>query len=137
MARTTDCFNPLELAEFRKMLLDKRAELAQDIGGLAAELRQEKDSGNVGGGLSTIPTHQADAGSDQYERELNTQNMVRQQDLILEIAQALKRIEGGTFGLCEATGKPISKKRLLAKPWARNCLEYEEQLERKKTTLQG
>jgi DnaK suppressor protein len=44
--------------------------------------------------------------------------------LLREIDEALQRIEEGTFGICVATGKTITKARLRAKPWAKYCIEY-------------
>ena len=42
----------------------------------------------------------------------------------LEIDDALERIENKTYGVCVATHRPISDARLLAKPWAKYCIEY-------------
>jgi len=47
----------------------------------------------------------------------------------LEIDNALGRLEDKTYGICEATGKPISKARLKAQPWARFCVEHARMLE--------
>src|SRR5213075_932289 len=52
------------------------------------------------------------------------------QDAIYEIEEALKRIEKGTYGVCELTGKPIPKARLDAIPWTRFTVEAQAQLER-------
>ena len=43
-----------------------------------------------------------------------------------EVRAALHRIDDGMFGLCEADGKPIERKRLEAVPWARYCLQHQE-----------
>jgi RNA polymerase-binding transcription factor DksA len=51
------------------------------------------------------------------------------QDWLVEVQQALSRIEQGTYGVCESTGKPIPPERLRAQPWARFTREAEEQLE--------
>ena len=45
--------------------------------------------------------------------------------IITEIDAALQRIEDKTFGICQMTGKPISKARLDAKPWAKYTIEAE------------
>ena len=52
------------------------------------------------------------------------------QDVIYEIEEALKRIEKGTFGLCELTGKPIPLTRLNAIPWTRFRVDAQSELER-------
>jgi DnaK suppressor protein len=55
-----------------------------------------------------------------------------EQNALYEIDQALRRIRDGTYGICEATGKPIPEDRLNAVPWTRFTLEVEEQLERER-----
>jgi DnaK suppressor protein len=49
--------------------------------------------------------------------------------LLVQIEDALGRIETGTYGICEGTGKPISKARLEAQPWARYSVEYAKMVE--------
>jgi RNA polymerase-binding protein DksA len=51
--------------------------------------------------------------------------------LLREIDDALERIEQGTYGICEGTGKPILKARLKAQPWARYCVDYARLLEQR------
>jgi RNA polymerase-binding transcription factor DksA len=51
-------------------------------------------------------------------------------ELIEEIDAALGRIEAGTYGKCELTGKGIPADRLDAIPWTRYTVEAEEQLEK-------
>ncbi len=46
-----------------------------------------------------------------------------ERQLLKEIDAALQRIADHTYGICEATHKPIGKQRLRAKPWARYCIE--------------
>ena len=47
----------------------------------------------------------------------------RERKLILKIKEALDRIENGTFGMCEDCGRPISEKRLMARPVTTHCIE--------------
>jgi DnaK suppressor protein len=112
-----------DLAEFRAMLLEKRAQLVGDVQQLQDETlsnsRQEAT-----GDLSSMPIHMADIGSDNWDQEFNLVLLQNERGLLREIDEALARIEDGTFGLCLATGKPISKTRLRAKPWAKYCIEY-------------
>ena len=53
-----------------------------------------------------------------------------EQNALYEIDHAIRRIRDGTYGFCEATGKPIDSARLEAVPWTRFAREVEEQLER-------
>ena len=57
----------------------------------------------------------------------------RERKLISKIKEALDRIENGTFGMCEDCGRPISEKRLMARPVTTHCIECkteDEQTER-------
>jgi len=121
--------NKRELAFFREQLLAKRATLMGDVSKMADEaLRKSRQSST--GDLSNMPIHMADLGSDNFEQEF-TLGLIENEHVILrEIEEALARIENGTYGICLATGKPISKARLKAKPWAKYCIEYAQRLER-------
>lgn len=61
--------------------------------------------------------------------ELRTKDRVRK--LIKKIEEALERIEDGSYGYCEETGKPIGVKRLEARPVATLCIEAQELHEKK------
>lgn len=114
---------PEEIAEFREVLLDKRAQLVGDV----QQLQDEALSNNqqaTAGNLSRMPIHMADIGSDNWDQEFNLVLLQNEQNLLKEIDEALARIERGTYGLCLATGRPISKTRLRATPWAKYCIEY-------------
>ena len=50
----------------------------------------------------------------------------RMRTQILEIEQALARIENGTYGICEETEEPIEVDRLFAVPWTRLSIEGAE-----------
>jgi RNA polymerase-binding transcription factor DksA len=73
--------------------------------------------------------HMADAGTDSYDRDFALSMLSSDQSALYEIDEALKRIEAGTYGICEMTGKPIARQRLEAIPWARFTVEAEKQLE--------
>jgi DnaK suppressor protein len=111
-----------ELEEFRQMLLRKRQELIGDVNHLEDEAIRMRQQG--GGSSSSMPIHMADIGSDTWEQELTLGLIENERGLLREIDEALQRIEDGTFGICVATGKPITKARLRAKPWAKYCIEY-------------
>jgi RNA polymerase-binding protein DksA len=72
----------------------------------------------------------ADRGTDEYDMGAALSLISSEQNALYEIDQALRRIRDGTYGMCEATGKPIPEDRLNAVPWTRFTLEIEEQLER-------
>jgi DnaK suppressor protein len=55
----------------------------------------------------------------------------RERKLIQKIKEALDRIENGTFGICDSCGKPISEKRLMARPVTTQCIECKTEDEQK------
>jgi RNA polymerase-binding protein DksA len=118
--------NTRELEGYRALLLEKRRELAGDMSSL------ERDALGAGGGtnLSNLPMHMADMGTDNYEQEFSLGLMEKDRKLLKEINRALAKIQDGSYGICERTGKPISKPRLEAQPWARYSIEYARKLER-------
>jgi hypothetical protein len=71
----------------------------------------------------------ADAATDSFDRDLVLGLVSFEQEGLYEIDAALKRIEDGTYGVCELTSKPIPWERLAAIPWTRFSIEAENQLE--------
>jgi DnaK suppressor protein len=119
---------PEELAEYRELLLRKRVEIAGDVAmmtrGALGNSRQE-----ACGDLSKMPIHMADVGTDRFEQEVTLGLIETESQLLAEIDHALSRIADGTYGVCEATHKPIGRQRLVAKPWARHSIAHARRLE--------
>lgn len=118
-----------ELRKFREMLLEKRRDLVGDMNGIEAEALR-KDRQDISSDLSTLPTHPADIGTDNYEQEFTLGLLESERSLLKEINEALQRIEEGTFGVCVGTGKPIGKARLMARPWSKYCIDYARMVEK-------
>ena len=72
---------------------------------------------------SGVDDESADAGTATFEREkeLSIEQNVR--DLLQKIDRALKRIDDGTYGICERCGKPIEKARIKALPYVDLCIK--------------
>jgi RNA polymerase-binding protein DksA len=115
-----------ELEHFRELLLQKRRELVGDMSSMEREALRSTQGSN----LSNLPLHMADMGTDNYEQEFTLGLVEKDRQLLREINRALAKIMDGTYGICEGTGKPISKPRLEAQPWAKYSIEYARQLER-------
>jgi len=113
-----------DIEHFRKRLLAKRAELLGDYESLKNDV---SDPG--GGGLSHMPLHMADVGSDNYEHEFTLGLMESERRMLNEIDDALLRLARQTYGVCLVKGVPIGKARLEAKPWAKYCIEAVRELE--------
>lgn len=112
------------LDEFRQILLAKRAELIGDLTTIeAGALRSD------GGGNSGVPIHMADIGTDTFDQDFALGLAESERTRLKEIDEALQRIDAGTYGVCQMTGKPIPRARLLAKPWAKYTIEAARQVE--------
>ena len=109
-----------KLLQLRDAMVDSMAGVAQDT------LRSRAE----GSEASAFGMHQADAGSDAYDRDFALSLLSQEQDALYEIDQALKRIELGTYGICEMSNKPIPHARLEAIPFARFTVECQSQLEK-------
>jgi RNA polymerase-binding protein DksA len=109
-----------ELDEYRELLLAKRRQLVGMLSGMEDEALR-----SPGGNLSNMPVHMADMGSDVYEQDFTLGMAENERALLDEIDAALQRIEDKTYGVCQMTGKQITKARLDAKPWAKYSIEAE------------
>lgn len=119
-------FGKKDLLRFRSILLRKRAELIGDVSMMESEALKGES-----GSLSNLPQHIAEQGSEAYEQSLSLDLAAADRKLIKEIDDAIKRIDEGTYGICELTGKPIKAERLEELPWARYSIEAARELERR------
>jgi DnaK suppressor protein len=108
-------------AGYYRHLMELRERLVHQMSGLAKESAEE---------MSNYSLHMADSGTDNFDRDFALSLLSSDQDAIYEIEEALKRIERGTYGVCELTDKPIPPQRLEAIPWTRFTVEAQSQLER-------
>jgi RNA polymerase-binding transcription factor DksA len=111
-----------KLLQLRDSLLDAMMGVSRDTLRARAE----------GSEASAFGMHQADAGSDAYDRDFALSLLSQEQDALYEIEEALKRIDGGTYGVCEMSGKPIPHARLEAIPFARYTVECQTLIEKQK-----
>jgi RNA polymerase-binding transcription factor DksA len=111
----------------KEKLLQLRDAMVDSMTGVAKDNLRARAEGSE---ASAFGMHQADAGSDAYDRDFALSLLSQEQDALYEIDQALKRIDLGTYGICEMSGKPISHARLEAIPFARFTVECQSQLEK-------
>jgi RNA polymerase-binding protein DksA len=104
----------------RARLLRLREDLTKEIQQLRVEAREDTPNYSM---------HMADAATDSFDRDLVLGLVSFEQEGLYEIDAALKRIEDGTYGICELTGKTIPRERLEAIPWTRFSIEAENQIE--------
>ena len=117
-----------DMKYFKELLLEKRREILANVTEFEDEALKRSRL-DAAGDLSCMPIHMADIGTDNYEQEFALGLMDSERKLLKKIDDALGRIEKKTYGTCEGTGKPISKARLEARPWARHCVDYARMLE--------
>ena len=108
------------LLDLRDHFLDQMQSVAQN------SLRSRAENNEA----SAVGQHQADAGSDAYEKDFALSLLSQEQDALYEIEEALKRIEVGSYGVCEMSNKFIPHARLEAIPFARFTVECQQQLEK-------
>lgn len=124
--RAASPFNKTELKHYRDILLNKRAEILADVSSME---KQALEGGS--GALSHQPQHIAEQGSDTYDQTLALSIAEADRKTIKEIDDALQRIDDGTYGVCEVSGKVISKTRLEELPWARLTIEAARERDRR------
>src|SRR6266481_4579149 len=107
--------NPKWTRHYRH-LSDLRDYFLRQKGALTQDANEEQPS---------YSEHMADAGTDSYDRDFALSMLSSDQNALYEIDEAIDRIEAGTYGICELTGKPIPPERLTAIPWARFTIEAE------------
>ena len=115
-------YSPEELQEFKELILAKIAKAEKDL-----ELLQQAVAGSENDVSDTAPTFKTlEEGSNVLLKEENQKLAARQQKFIRDLRAALIRIENGTYGICQATGKLIPKARLMIVPHATMTVEAKE-----------
>tara|TARA_R110002096_G_scaffold240324_3_gene432107 strand:+ start:425 stop:1567 length:1143 start_codon:yes stop_codon:yes gene_type:complete len=114
------------LKKQRQKLLDLRDALVDQMNGVA---RDSLGRGEEGGDSSAFGMHQADAGSDSYDRDFALSILSQEQDALHEIEEALLRIDSSEYGVCEGSGVGIPPARLEAMPFARCTVDFQERLD--------
>lgn len=120
---------PKKWKKFYKLLTDLRDHVRDEIDLHTSDTLKHAsrdDSGNSYG------NHQADAGTDEFDRDFALSLVSNEQEALHEIEEAIVRIKDGSYGICEVTGQPINKERLEAVPFARFSVEGQSEYEKNK-----
>jgi len=107
-------FKKLLMAERRELVSKAKKTLEQDMALDVNELPDDMD----------FATSQSDQGMILRLRG-------REKGLLKKIEEALARIEGGEFGICDECGDDISLKRMEARPVTTLCIRCKEEQERR------
>jgi len=110
-----------DINDFRQRLLALKRRLGGDLDQLEEETLRPV-GGESSGGLSDVPLHPADIGTDNFDVELDLDLLENEAQLLVEVEDALARIEEGTFGFCENCHQEIPRRRLEALPYTRYCI---------------
>jgi DnaK suppressor protein len=94
-----------------------RATLEAERARIQVILAEEVDHPRVAHGAQTA------AASEVSESQRGMQLREREEQHLVLIEGALRRIEAGMFGVCQSCGKPIAPERLEALPWAQDCFD--------------
>jgi RNA polymerase-binding transcription factor DksA len=90
----------------------------------------EESSDASVGELSHVDQHPADSASETFEREKDFSILEQVEAELHDVEYALRRLDDGTYGTCEACRSPIGEDRLEALPAARFCLDHQHEAER-------
>lgn len=118
-----------EMQKYRQILLKIKERISDDIKHISEDTLK-KSQKEASGDISGYTLHMADVATDSYDREFSLGLASNDRDLLSKINDALKKMEEGKFGACQECGKPISKTRLKAIPFAACCLKCQETQEK-------
>ncbi len=76
----------------------------------------------------------SDQGTDTFDREFALNQLSSEQDVLFEIDEAIRRLENGTYGICEISNEPINIERLEALPYVRHSVKAQAELEKGRLT---
>ena len=118
----------MDKATTAKRLEEERTRLQGIRDGIQRE--QDEAVSETGGELSSFDQHPGDSGTETFEMEKNVSLLEQVDDELAEIDGAAQRLERGTYGTCQACGRPIGDDRLEALPATRFCVEDQAKAER-------
>ncbi|MHB8155676.1 MAG: TraR/DksA family transcriptional regulator [Candidatus Omnitrophota bacterium] len=123
-------FTKSDLKDFKKIVLKKKEEVLNDLKHISDDTLR-KSQKEASGDISGYTYHMADVATDNYDREFSLGLASGERKSIYELDDALKRIEEGTFGICDDCKSSITKIRLRAVPSARLCIKCQQKREKK------
>lgn len=112
-----------QIEHFRQRLEKLRASLTHTLEGSTKEVKAPDEA-------TGYSQHQADQGTDDFDRRISLELTSKEYDLLRQIERALEKIDEGTYGICDITGKEIPAARLEAVPYANMTVEAQERIEK-------
>jgi DnaK suppressor protein len=116
-----------ELKKFQELLEEKRKAVLERARQMLAEENMTLDTNDL--------PDEMDLASSEYLQSFEFRLRGREKSLLSKLDLALKKIDDGTFGICEICEEPIGKKRLEARPETTLCIKCKEDQEREERTM--
>jgi RNA polymerase-binding transcription factor DksA len=120
----------MDMNQVRQNLESEERRLQQLAEGIREDseldLTHEESSGED---LSTADQHPADQGTETQAREAGFSMLEQLETELADVERALHKLDDGTYGTCEACGKPIDEARLAALPATRYCVNDQSRAE--------
>ena len=113
------------MQKYKDLLVKQKRQHENTLNNMKKNNMGEQDRYSAGE-LSNYDNHPADMGSELYETQHSMGLQVNEEYNIKEIDEALRRIEKGSYGICEFCGEIIDEQRLDIIPYARLCAECEK-----------
>ena len=126
-ATSSKALTKKELKKFQELLEDKRKAVLE-------RARQMLSVENMALDTNDLPD-EMDLASSEYLQSFEFRLRGREKSLLSKLDLALKKIEDGSFGVCEVCEEPIGKKRLEARPETTLCIKCKEDQEREERTM--
>lgn len=118
------------LKKFKEMLIKRKVEINDEINHISSDTLK-KSQKEASGDISGYSFHMADVATDNYDREFSLGLASTEREILYHIDLALRKIQDGSFGICEECEKPISKTRLKAVAHAKLCIKCQKAQEEK------
>jgi len=112
-----------DVARFKKRLEDLKFQLTKLVKGVREGVKVPEESRGYS-------QHQADEGTDDFDRIINLELTDKEFYILRQIERALEKIEEGTYGVCDITSEEIPIERLEAVPYATMTVKAQEKFEK-------
>jgi len=117
--------NKKDAKKFEKMLVDELNRLSEGIRNIEESALYQSVRETTGDLYSY-----AETGTDNFERETALNIATGETERLRDVIDALKKVEGDTYGICEGCEEAIPKKRLEVFPAARYCIQCKSKIEK-------
>ncbi len=115
-----------QIEHFKKQLLDMKKEAEESLEEYRDDRAKEDYPNDDTGEISSVADHPANLGTDMHERAKEQTFYEQAREKLMEVNDALQRIEEGRYGKSEMSGEPIPVERLEAMPTARYRVDEQD-----------